>query len=84
MTRITVTFPLRRVAPLSCVWIETGNPAQPLVCKWTSRPKAAGGLIETNEDEPREDLQRQPSLVPVQQGNLVPLRAVFESGSDAI
>lgn len=27
---------LRR-GPLSCVWIPTGNPRQPLVCVWTDR-----------------------------------------------
>lgn len=26
----------RTPAPLFCVWIETGNPAQPLSCRWIS------------------------------------------------
>jgi len=39
MTEIILNFPARNVrarnvAPLRCVWIETGDPSQPLVCKW--------------------------------------------------
>jgi hypothetical protein len=26
-----------RRGPLSCMWIPTGNPRQPLVCVWTDR-----------------------------------------------
>jgi hypothetical protein len=40
MTNIVLTFPLRRTAHLRCVWIATGNPAQPLVCKWTTDEKS--------------------------------------------
>lgn len=39
MTEIILTFPVRRGASLSCVWKKTGNPAQPLVCKWSPRLK---------------------------------------------
>jgi len=41
MTEIILNFPARNVAPLSCVWIETGNPAQPLVCRWAPREKSS-------------------------------------------
>lgn len=34
MTKIILSFPMCRRAPLFCVWFETGNPAQPLACKW--------------------------------------------------
>jgi hypothetical protein len=40
MTKITFTFPVRRTAPLYCVWFETGNPAQPLACKWMASEEA--------------------------------------------
>ena len=40
MTRTVLNFPVRNTAPLRCVWSETGNPAQPLVCKWVSRKAA--------------------------------------------
>jgi hypothetical protein len=34
MIEIILTFPVRRAPTLSRVWFETGNPAQPLACKW--------------------------------------------------
>jgi hypothetical protein len=37
MTEIILSFPVRNRASLSCMWIETGNPAQPLVCQWIAR-----------------------------------------------
>lgn len=51
MTKIVRTFPVRRTDLLSCVWIRTGNPAQPLVCRWTSSARHSADLpaIETNE-----------------------------------
>ena len=52
MTKIILTFPVGRKAPLSCVWIETGNPAQPLVCKWISRAKSSADLTATGTDTP--------------------------------
>jgi hypothetical protein len=40
MTQIILNFPVRTVPPLRCVWVETGNPAQPLTCKWISAQSA--------------------------------------------
>ena len=34
MTEIILAFPAVKRMALSCVWFETGNPAQPLACKW--------------------------------------------------
>ena len=52
MTEIILTFPVGRKAPLSCVWIETGNPVRPLVCKWISRAKNGADLIATGTVTP--------------------------------
>ena len=41
MTEIILTFPVRRTAPLTLVWFKTGNPAQPLACRWTASKQAA-------------------------------------------
>ena len=54
MTEIILNFPVRSRARLSCVWVETGNPARPLACKWISGSaaparKAAGAA----EPQPR-------------------------------
>jgi hypothetical protein len=43
MTEIILTFPVRRISPLSCVWFETGNPAQPLACRWIENEPATAG-----------------------------------------
>ena len=43
MTVIILTFPVRRTPALSCVWIETGNPTQPLACKWIASDQAESG-----------------------------------------
>jgi hypothetical protein len=57
MTKVIFTFPVRRVASLSCIWMKTGNPAQPLVCKWTSSALSSADLLATGADEP-EDCRR--------------------------
>jgi hypothetical protein len=33
-------LPAFRRAPLSCVWVDTGDPAQPLACLWIVRRRA--------------------------------------------
>ena len=53
MTEIILTFPVRKVASLSCVWIKTGNPAQPLACKWAPRPKVSADPVATEPDSCR-------------------------------
>ena len=52
MTKTILAFPVRRAAPLSRLWIKTGNPAQPLVCKWTSRQQLDAEFVATGTDEP--------------------------------
>jgi len=52
MTKTILSFPMRRVAPLSCVWIMTGSPAQPLVCQWTSNALSCVDLVATGAEEP--------------------------------
>jgi hypothetical protein len=47
MTRTVLNFPVRDTAALRCVWIETGNPAQPLVCKWVSRKATQDPELKT-------------------------------------
>jgi hypothetical protein len=41
MTNKILTFPIISRSPLSCTWVETGNPNQPLACVWLDcrRPK---------------------------------------------
>jgi hypothetical protein len=51
MTEIILTFPVRRTAPLSCIWIRTGNPAQPLICRWTSGSRSSAGLPTDEANE---------------------------------
>ncbi len=53
MTEIILTFPVRRTGPLSCVWIKTGNPAQPLACRWIPREEPGGNLTPTEVTEPQ-------------------------------
>ena len=46
-------FPLVDTArsALNCVWIETGNPRQPLACVWIDREVR---IAHDSEDIPRE------------------------------
>jgi hypothetical protein len=37
MTNTILTFPIISRSPLSCTWVETGNPNQPLACVWLDR-----------------------------------------------
>jgi hypothetical protein len=41
MTEIILNFPARSRARLSCVWVETPDPARPLACKWIDGSAAA-------------------------------------------
>lgn len=52
MTEIILNFPVRNVAGLTCVWIETGNPTQPLVCQWVSRQKSNAAQSPEIAEEP--------------------------------
>jgi hypothetical protein len=37
MTNMILTFPIISRSPLSCTWVQTGNPHQPLICVWLDR-----------------------------------------------
>jgi hypothetical protein len=37
MTNTTLTFPIITRSPLSCTWVETRHPNQPLPCVWLDR-----------------------------------------------
>jgi hypothetical protein len=37
MTNTILTFPIIYRGPLSCTWVETGNPNQPLARVWLDR-----------------------------------------------
>jgi len=37
MANMILTFPIISRTPLSCTWVETGNPKQPLACVWLDR-----------------------------------------------
>lgn len=47
MPHFILNFPVparaaaRHRAPLTCVWIETGNPRRPLACRWIAAPESA-------------------------------------------
>ena len=41
MTEIILTFPVRRTPSLTRLWFKTGNPAQPLVSRWTATKQPA-------------------------------------------
>ncbi len=52
MTKVILNFPIRRSAPLSCAWVTTGNPAQPLAAKWIADCKPAGQQPPDVEEPP--------------------------------
>jgi hypothetical protein len=37
MTKTVFVLPGVERSALSCVWVDTGNPAQPLACVWIDR-----------------------------------------------
>ena len=51
-------FAVENRGPLTCVWVETGNPRQPLACRWVAGP--AGPV--RNEQVPVEE--RRGLLIP--------------------
>ena len=50
MTTIILAFPRLRAARLRCVWVATGNPNQPLVCKWTAGEKSSPNRVEARAE----------------------------------
>ena len=52
MPEIILTFPVRRAAPQSRVWITTDNPSQALACRWMVCRKPCAGLAAHEVEEP--------------------------------
>jgi hypothetical protein len=50
MTNFIFHFPARTQGTLACVWIATGNPAQPLICRWFVDPFPVEHAHETAEE----------------------------------
>ena len=53
MTEIILSFPVRNRTSLVCKWIKTGNPVQPLICKWT--------VSQSSEADGSSKLQLEPT-----------------------
>jgi hypothetical protein len=53
MIKNLFTLPGMERSVLSCVWIDTGNPAQPLACVWIDRDLRIATDDEENEQEER-------------------------------
>jgi hypothetical protein len=45
MNKIAFAVATVRSAPLDCVWVSTGNPAQPLECRWIPRRLAPNAVL---------------------------------------
>jgi hypothetical protein len=52
MTKMILPFRVPR-SPLSCVWVQTGNPARPLECMWVDR-RLKGGALPRRARHPRD------------------------------
>ena len=52
MKRVIFIAPIAQRNGLSCVWIETGSPAQPLACVWVDRDSHMIANCEESETEP--------------------------------
>jgi hypothetical protein len=50
MTKIILSFPVVTRSLLSCIWIKTNDPRQPLACVWTSHT-VSGTLRHGENDE---------------------------------
>jgi len=49
MTRTALIVANRQRSALSCIWIGTGNPAQPLACVWVDRDQREVANCEESE-----------------------------------
>jgi hypothetical protein len=49
-------FAVENRGPLTCVWVETGNPRQPLACRWVAGPAEPVHL--QSEQAPVDEKQR--------------------------
>ena len=52
MKRVIFVVSLVQRGALSCRWIETGNPAQPLACIWATHDQHLNAKNEESEVEP--------------------------------
>jgi len=52
MTKTILAFPAVTCRRLSCVWIKTENPAQPLACRWVDHTLNTVANDKGNESEP--------------------------------
>lgn len=52
MKNVIFIVPVAQRSTLSCVWIETGNPAQRLVCTWIDHTQRMIADREESEAEP--------------------------------
>jgi len=48
MIKTILATAIARPAPLACVWIATGNSAQPLECRWVPRPRVRGSAPDAS------------------------------------
>ncbi len=51
MTNTLFAFVDMARSTLSCVWIETGNPKQPLACVWIDRELRIAQAHENNQSQ---------------------------------
>jgi hypothetical protein len=51
MTKTISILPFVQRSRLSCVWIETGNPLQPLACVWIDDDLRIAANREDNESQ---------------------------------
>jgi hypothetical protein len=49
MTKAIFVLPGAERSALSCVWIDTGNPAQPLACVWVDRDLRIAAKEDQNQ-----------------------------------
>ncbi|MFP5210731.1 MAG: hypothetical protein ACLGRW_15745 [Acidobacteriota bacterium] len=50
MTSTNFVFIDRHRTPLCCVWIATGNPKQPLVCRWVGGESGDSRQVEVEAE----------------------------------
>ena len=52
MKNVISIVPMAQRSTLSCVWIKTGNPRQPLVCTWIDHAQRMTADREESKAEP--------------------------------
>lgn len=51
-------FPIRNAGHLTCIWVPTGNPKNPLACVWTNC--ASSHTTATVQSSPSDEVGRMP------------------------